>query len=165
MNPPDLQTWLITQISEKPSLDVLFNGFCRKLVKQGLPVWRANIGLETLHPEDIGFSLLWVDGDLRDRAGIRPRPGILTSSDYLNSPAKYVDDTNQPFRWRQGEDDQGMGIIADMIAEGATEYMMLPLAFQDNYRSASISFATKVAGGFDDAGFEALQYATILMSP
>src|SRR3954469_10592469 len=153
MTPPDLQTWLITQISEKPPLDKLFNGFCRKLVKQGLPIWRANIGLETLHPEEIGFSLLWIDGDLMDRGFSRARPGILTSSDYLNSPAKVVDDTNQPFRWRQGEDDQGMGIIGDMIADGATEYTMLPLCFQDTYRSASISFATKAEGGFGDAGF------------
>ena len=57
MTPPDLQTWLIAQISEQPPLDKLFNGFCRKLVKQGLPIWRANIGLETLHPEEIGMGL------------------------------------------------------------------------------------------------------------
>jgi hypothetical protein len=50
MTAPDLQTWLIAQIAAKPSLDVLFNGFCKKLVKQGLPLWRANVGLETLHP-------------------------------------------------------------------------------------------------------------------
>lgn len=165
MTPPDLQTWLVAQIVEKPSLDVLFNGFCRKLVKQGLPVWRSNIGLETLHPEEIGFSLLWIDGDLRDRGFNRQRPGLLTSSDYLNSPAKVVDDTNEPFRWRQGEDQQGMEIIANLVAEGATEYTMLPLAFQDTYRSASISFATKAAGGFGDAGYEALRYASILISP
>jgi adenylate cyclase len=165
MSHPDLQTWLIAQITAKPSLDVLFDGFCKKLVHQGLPIWRANIGLETLHPEDIGFSLLWVDGALRDRGFSRSRPGILTSSDYLNSPAKYVDDTNQPFRWRLGEDARGMEIIADLKAEGATEYTMLPLIFQDTYRSASISFATKAPGGFADAGFAALQFATTLISP
>jgi adenylate cyclase len=165
MAAPDLQTWLIAQITEKPSLDVLFNGFCKKLVKQGLPLWRANIGLETLHPEDIGFSYLWIDGALSERTRNRARPGILTSSDYLNSPAKVVDDTNQPFRWRRGEDDRGMEIIADLIAENATEYTMLPLSFQDTYRSASISFGTKAEGGFGEAGFEALQYATILISP
>src|ERR1043165_4470283 len=104
MAPPDLQTWLISQITEKPSLDVLFNGFCRKLAAQGLPIWRANIGLETLHPEDIGFSPLWGARALRDRGFNRRRPGLLTSSDYLNSPAKLVDDTNQPFRWRLGEE-------------------------------------------------------------
>jgi adenylate cyclase len=165
MTAPDLQNWLIAQISEMPPLDVLFNGFCRKLVKQGIPVWRANIGLETLHPEDIGFSQLWIDGALRDRAINRVRPGLLTSSDYLNSPAKYVDDTNQPFRWRLGEDPQGMEIIAELAGEGVTEYTMLPLAFQDTYRSASISFATKAPSGFGDSGYEALRFATTLISP
>lgn len=165
MTAPDLQNWLIAQISEMPPLDVLFNGFCRKLVKQGIPVWRANIGLETLHPEDIGFSLLWLDGDIRSRSLNRLRPGLLASNDYLNSPAKVVDDTNQPFRWRQGEPDQGMGILVDMVAEGATDYTMMPLMFQDTYRSATISFATKAVGGFGDAGYEALRFATILISP
>ncbi len=32
MSHPDLQTWLIAQITEKPALDVLFSGFCKKLV-------------------------------------------------------------------------------------------------------------------------------------
>jgi adenylate cyclase len=163
MSHPDLQTWLISQISAKPSLDVLFDGFCKKLVKQGLPIWRSNIGLETLHPEDIGFSFLWIDGDLQERN--RARPGILTSSDYLNSPAKFVDDTNRPFRWRLGEDDRGMEIIANLRSEGMTEYTMIPLPFLDTYRSASISFATKAVGGFGEDGFEQLQYACILVSP
>jgi adenylate cyclase len=161
---PDLQTWLIAQIAEKPNLDVLFNGFCTKLVKQGLPLWRANVGLETLHPEDIGFSFLWIDGDLQERNS-RARPGILTSSDYINSPAKFVDDTNTPFRWRQGEDDKGMEIIVSLKAEGMTEYTMLPLPFLDNARSATVSFATKVAGGFGEDGYEQLRYASTLFSP
>jgi adenylate cyclase len=165
MTPPDLQTWLIAQIAAKPSLDVLFNGFCKKLVKQGLPLWRANVGLETLHPEDIGFSYLWLDGELSERLRSRARPGILTSTDYLRSPAKFVDDTNTAFRWRAGEDDRGMEIIAELQTEGMTEYTMLPLAFLDTYRSATVSFATKAPGGFGDAGFEALQYASILFSP
>jgi adenylate cyclase len=163
MTPPDLQTWLIAQIAAKPSLDVLFNGFCKKLVRQGLPLWRANVGLETLHPEDIGFSYLWTDGELVERS--RPRPGILTSSDYINSPAKVVDDTNQPFRWRLGEDDQGMEILAALKAEGMTDYCMLPLDFLDTYRSASLSFATRVEGGFGEEGFQALRYAATLFSP
>lgn len=165
MSHPDLQTWLIAQITEKPPLDVLFDGFCKKLMHQGLPIWRANVGLETLHPEDIGFSLLWIDGALRDRGFSRSRPGILTSSDYLNSPAKFVDDTNQPFRWRLGEDERGMEIITELRAEGATEYAMLPLVFQDTYRSATMSFATKAPGGFGDEGYRTLQFAVTLISP
>jgi hypothetical protein len=74
-SPPDLQTWLIAQISAKPSLETLFTGFCKKLVRQGLPIWRSQIGLETLHPEDIGFSFLWIDGALQERS----RPGRASS--------------------------------------------------------------------------------------
>jgi adenylate cyclase len=164
MTPPDLQTWLITQISEKPSLETLFTGFCKKLVKQGLPIWRSQIGLETLHPEDVGFSYLWIDGELQERN--RARPGILTSNDYLNSPAKHVDDTGTPFYWKAGEDDRGMELIKSFIADGVTDYVMLPLPFLDQAaRTASVSFATKEPGGFGTEGHEALRYASILFSP
>lgn len=162
-SPPDLQTWLIAQITEKPSLETLFTGFCRKLMKQGLPIWRSQLGLETLHPDDLGFSFLWIDGELRERS--RARPGILTSEDYLHSPAKHVDDTGTAFAWKAGEDDRGMGLIRDLIAEGATDYVMLPLPFLDNARTASISFATKAPGGFGAEGHEALRYAATLFSP
>src|SRR4051812_14948318 len=144
---PDLQTWLIAQISAKPSLETLFNGFCKKLVIQGLPIWRANIGLETLHPDEIGFSYVWIDGELQERTR-RGRTGILTSASYINSPAKYVDDTGLAFHWKAGEPDQGMELLQEFAGEGATDYVMLPLPFLDNARTASVSFATKAPDGF-----------------
>lgn len=163
MSNTDLQAWLIEQIGRKPALDVLFNGFCKKLVKQGLPIWRVNIGLETLHPADIGFSLVWLDGELTERS--RARPGILTSDAYINSPARIVDETNEPFRWQQGEDDRGMEVLIDLRAEGMTGYVMLPLPFLDTVRSASLSFATKAPGGFTEAMIDDLTAASTLLSP
>jgi len=164
MTAPDLQTWLIAQISEKPSLETLFDGFCKKLVKQGLPLWRSNIGLETLHPDDIGFSFVWLDGKLQER-NLRSRTGLLTSSGYINSPAKHVDDTGQPFYWKAGEDDRDMELLKEFKEEGATDYVMMPLPFLDNYRTASLSFATKAQGGFGTEGHDALRYAATLFSP
>jgi len=161
---PDLQTWLIAQISAKPSLETLFTGFCKKLVHQGLPIWRANVGLETLHPDDIGFAFVWIDGALQER-NLRSRTGLLTSSGYINSPAKFVDDTGQAFHWKVGEDDQDMEILKEFKEQGVTDYVMLPLPFLDNYRTASLSFATKAPGGFGAEGHEALRYASTLFSP
>jgi adenylate cyclase len=163
MTPPDLQTWLIAQITEKPSLETLFTGFCKKLVAQGLPIWRSQIGLETLHPEDIGFSFLWIDGELQERA--RARPGILTSDDYVNSPAKHVDDTGTAFFWKAGEPDRGMGLIRTFIGDGVTDYVMHPLPFLDSVRTASVSFATKAPGGFGAEGHAVLHHAITLLSP
>ncbi len=159
----DLQAWLIEQITRKPALDVLFNGFCKKLARQGLPIWRVNIGLETLHPADIGFSFVWLDGELTERS--RARPGILTSTDYLNSPARIVDETNRPFRWQLGEDDRGMEVLVNLRAEGMTGYVMLPLPFLDTVRSAALSFATRAPGGFSTAMIAELTAATTLLSP
>ena len=95
----------------------------------------------------------------------RARSGILTSSDYLNSPAKIVDETNRPFFWQQGEDDRSMEVLVNLQAEGMTGYVMLPLPFLDTFRSASLSFATRRPGGFTEAIIAELTAATILLSP
>jgi adenylate cyclase len=58
-----------------------------------------------------------------------------------------------------------MEVIANLKADGATDYIMIPLPFLDTYRSASLAFATKAPGGFGDAGIEALTYAATLFSP
>jgi hypothetical protein len=63
-----------------------FAEFCARLVAAGIPVWRATLGLERLHPEEIGSMVVWRDGTLtRD---VRPRAGILTSDAYLRSPSR-----------------------------------------------------------------------------
>ncbi len=86
----DLPAWLIEQITRKPSLEVLFNGFCKKLAKQGLPIWRVNIGLETLHPADVGFSFVWLDGELSH--AIRKSPRFAGQSEQVSGPHPIADD-------------------------------------------------------------------------
>src|SRR5262245_33434723 len=80
------------------SLLDLHKGFCEELVGRGLPLWKSSLGLELLHPEQSGVRSLWALGEGTTKT-LAPR-GVEETSDYLKSPVRVVDETEQPFRQR-----------------------------------------------------------------
>jgi adenylate cyclase len=159
-----LAVWLVGDAPVREQMPVLFPAFCDELVRAGLPIWRASLGLETLHPEASGFMLIWRDGKLT-REEPR-RAGVLTSAPYLRSPIRVVDETGRPFRRRLVEAGAGgFPVLEDLLAEGGTDYAMLPLSFVDTSRTAVVSFATKAPTGFSDEEMRALDQASRLFSP
>jgi len=58
-----------------------------------------------------------------------------------------------------------MPLLRELQQAGATDYFIIPLHFLDDTRSASMSFATRAAGGFTDAHLERLELAAALISP
>ena len=46
----------------------LFDGYCQRLVVDGVPLWRAHAAMETLHPQWNGFGYTW----RRDLNAIQP---------------------------------------------------------------------------------------------
>lgn len=158
----ELAAWLVESTDRKLPPTERFDGFCGRL-RAAIPLSRISLVLETLHPEDSGIRVTWQEGAL-DRQEMS-RAGIATSSSYLNSPVFIVDETNQPFRWRAGEPTRGMELLEELEAEGATDYLLLPLPFQDTTRTAAMSFATRAAGGFDASAVAILHQAAALYSP
>jgi adenylate cyclase len=158
----ELAAWLVEATAAQFSPPARFDGFCARL-RAAIPLSRISLILETLHPEDSGIRATWQEGAL-DRQEMS-RAGIATSSSYLNSPVYIVDETNQPFRWRAGEPTKGMELLDELAAEGTTDYLILPLPFQDTTRTAAMSFATRAPGGFDDAVLPMLRQAAALYSP
>jgi len=159
-----LAAWLVGDAPVREGMPTLFPAFCDQLVRAGLPIWRASLGLETLHPEASGFMLVWRDGTLTSEEP--RRAGVLTSEPYLRSPIRVVDETNQPFRRRLAQEGSGgFPVLEDLVAEDATDYAMLPLLFVDTSRTAVISFATKSPTGFSEEEMRALDEASRLLSP
>jgi adenylate cyclase len=159
----ELASWLVERSRAAPPLPELFVGFCERLILVGVPLCRASLGLETLHPEDSGTLLVWRDGALE--ALDTSRVGLLTDTSYLNSPVRVVDETDRPFRWRRGESTLGMPVLDQLHADEVTDYVILPLPFLDDTRTATLSFATRADGGFAPATFDDLERATRLLSP
>lgn len=145
------------------ALDELFPAFCRKIVHRGLPLWRATLGLEVLHPEVSGWLHVWTDAALSVQQ--RERTGTTLPASYLNSPTRIVDETEAPFRRRLDAPSPDLPILNELRQEGATDYVMFPLPFLDRSRTAVTAFATRREGGFSDSEIDQLHIAARLFSP
>jgi adenylate cyclase len=158
----DIALWLANE-APHDSLKGLFAGFCQEVVRSGVPVWRASLGLEVLHPEVSGWQHVWTDESLSVRAS--DRATAPTSDAYMNSPTRIVDETGQPFRRRLRDPCRDMPLLEELRQASATDYVMYPLPFLDRTRTAVISFATQQPQGFDPTSLEGLELATRLVSP
>jgi adenylate cyclase len=128
----------------------VFAEFCDRLNAWIGPFSRISVAMEVLHPELSGGTLYWRDGEIEERQ--IKRAGILTWDDYLRSPVYVIEQTNRPWRWRQGEPVPDMPLIQDLSAQGNTDYCLFPLPIQDTNRTSTMSFATRRPGGFGNLG-------------
>ncbi len=58
-NMDDLWRWLATVAQHGEQIGGLFFRFCAELCRRGLPLWRATLGREILHPEISGSLVVW----------------------------------------------------------------------------------------------------------
>jgi len=86
--------------------------------------------------------------------------GYKDNDTYIGSPMQHVVETGTPFRRRLDalDEDRDHRLLFELAADGATDYLALPLVFSDGSVS-NLIFASNSKGGFSDqdvAGFEEL---------
>jgi adenylate cyclase len=64
----ELHTWVVREGIRGADAAAIFDGLCQRLVLAGVPLWRAFIGMPTLHPQWGGYSYTW----RRDLNAIEP---------------------------------------------------------------------------------------------
>ncbi len=121
---------------------------CWRLVRAGLPLWRATLHVGTLHPQLRGIAYRW----WRDRSTMEEivaRHGIERTSAFLESPVRSVLEHGRPARYRfnQSRIRRLSPLLKELRADGVTDYLVLPLTFS-NGRHNAVTFATKTPGGF-----------------
>lgn len=153
-----LADWVTRKGIHRPNVDSLIGGFARRLIELDVPLWRMNYMVQTIHPQSpVAFWVWRVDQEI---FSFRP-PRDQTSADRLgNSPFKVVFETGEPVRRRLTGDDVQVDfpVLQDLIDDGATDYLVLPVRFSDGQVNA-LAFATKVPGGFTDYHHELLTRA------
>lgn len=106
--------------------------------------------LRTLHPQLVGASLEWRPGMREATVRLHDRSSLATPA-YLESPVRALFEGVEAIRERL--DSYGAGsdpryaILAELAAEGFTDYVALPMTFTDGKRHAT-SWATRRPGGF-----------------
>ena len=158
MNLPEMQKltdWLIDGARSSASPARMMADTCEGLVAAGLPLWRVGVFVRTLHPDIFGRNFIW-------RPGAEVEVGtvdfnILEAPEFLVSPLSIVFLQGKEVRARVDDPESSrFPIIADMRAEGVTDYLALPLLFTDGSVHAS-SWTTKQPGGFTDGQLDALR--------
>jgi len=142
--------------------DVLLD-LCRRLVSQGLPLYRAAAFVRTLHPNVLGRGFIWHHD--RDAVEVNEVAYDFLDSDlFLKSPIRVVFAEHAEIRRRIADPACPMDfpVLEDFRKEGITDFFALPLKFL-NGEVHAVSFATRRADGFHEAEIAALrQVATAL---
>src|SRR5512132_2933380 len=133
------------------SLPALARGLGRAMVAAGIPVMRLRLTLRTMHPQLAGLSHSWLrDGDTVEE--FWPPLSVLREDTFLKSPYALLFQGAGAVRRRL--DIAGpvldFPILADLRAQGATDYVALPMVFSDG-RINAITLATDRPGGFTTA--------------
>lgn len=157
--------WLILD-QATCGLDGLFQAICPR-VAEGFPIDRVSLNLEVIHPEVSGQGRVWLRG-AEDNGGVTlfsaPRT-IRSTDEYLSSPVRVVDETDRPFQRKLDGTPTGMPLLDRLGGEGFTDYLIVPLVFQDTERTAAMSFATRQPGGFTEADADELKVVARAVSP
>ena len=162
----DLHTWVVREGLRGAAAAALFDGLCQRLVIAGVPLWRAFVGMPTLHPQWGGYSYTW----RRDLNAIEPAQfgrGDEYEQILQNSPFSYLirqmeDSAPEEDPWRYlrrrlagPEAKLDFPILNELAAAGATDYFAEVVRFgasgdPSHGTGIGYSFATDLPEGFDD---------------
>jgi adenylate cyclase len=151
----DLMSWLIEGARSAPTPVDLLRQTCERLVAGGVPLWRAGAFVRTPHPDVFGRSFIWREGgEVQVNTADFDFPD---SPQFINSPLAIVFREEREVRYRLDDpDSRRFPFFDDVRAEGATDYIALPMVFTEGPPQAS-SWTTRAPGGFTDAQLHSLR--------
>src|SRR5499433_3932263 len=160
----ELHVWAVRQGLLGATAEALFDGYCRRLVDAGVPLWRGYAAMRTLHPQWGGYGYSW----RREFVGIEPQQfGRAYGPNWLQSPFAYLP--------RQAQTGAGEGnpwlhlrrrlsgsaaqldfpVLEELAAEGGSDYLAEIVRFGaegdlSHGTGIAYSFATDRPRGFRD---------------
>ncbi|MBV8505484.1 MAG: adenylate/guanylate cyclase domain-containing protein [Alphaproteobacteria bacterium] len=150
--------WLTDGARSAPQPQQVLAQLCERLVACGIPLWRVAVFIRTLHPNVMGRRFVWRSGAEVETS--EAPFALLDSADFLHSPVARVYETSATIRRKLADPDCAIDfpILAELRAEGVTDYLAVPLFFTDGAIHV-VTCTTRQRGGFTDAqiaGIEAI---------
>jgi adenylate cyclase len=171
----EVHRWAVREGLNGASAHDLFDGICRLLVADGVPLWRCSVAMRTLHPQWSGYGYVW----RRDLNALQPDQwahGTETGPIWQQSPFRHLVDRAEngernPSLRRQlfaGPQACDFPVLHDLLAAGATDYFSQLFVFAEGDPAQGsglvYSFATDQPGGFDDDDLMLLQASLPVLS-
>ena len=143
-----LLAWVLHEAPELASAEELSGGLARRMRGVGIPLTRLFVVLPTLHPQVAAHSYRWwaKTGEVHAHETTYEQ---LQSREFLNSPLVPIFEGAGGIRRRLDGPDPVLdfGILEDLRAEGATDYVAMPMTFSDGQINA-ITLTSDRPGGF-----------------
>ena len=134
------------------------------MVDCGVPLDRMLLTIQTLNPQVVATSNLWVkstDSVLPYKADWQ----IRQTDRYIGSPLQELFDTQKRVRYRLDQLKPGAHqALTELADEGYTDYLALPISFSWGLGSAWI-LSTRQAGGFSEQDIEQFRVLRQYLSP
>ena len=163
----EVADWLMGQALAGTTADQLIEQCSLRLNAAGIPVWRANISFQILHPLYEAISWTWYrDTGLEEPGKFGTGGSVDTRKDWDKSPPAHLVRNNLPFLRRRltGPDAMlDLPAMEEFREKGGTDY----LVYIERFNSSDFltpesdgmvgSWVTDRAGGFSDLEIQALR--------
>ena len=140
-----LARWFVTEAYRIADTGQLIAAAGEQLVAAGIPLFRLAYFQLTLHPEFAGKAYVWRRG--RGVEVGEAAHGLLQGPQYLDNPLPPVFEQRRTVRVRVENVEPQAPVLRELKAEGATDYVALPLLFTTGHVDA-LSVVSDRPGGF-----------------
>ena len=143
-----LVDWLVLEAWKAKTSQEFVAILAQALVSAGFPLWRLRLFIRTLHPQLFANGYAWQ----RDRDEIeefQPSHADIQSQQFTSSPfAAIINGEGGVRRRLEGVDPRlDFPVLKDLVKEGATDYVAMPLRFSDGQINILILTSDR-PGGF-----------------
>src|SRR5215813_6058748 len=149
--------WLVDGARSAPSPQQVLEEMSVRLCECGVPLWRVEVFVRTLHPEVVGRRFQWRHGN--EVAVSMATYNVSPTEESRKSFVEHLCAGSSSIRIRLHRDVFiEFPLLTELRAEGAKDLLAMPLVFTDGDVHAVI-WTTRQAGGFSDkqiAGIDAV---------
>lgn len=125
--------WLLRDASTLDTPETLTAAIGRKLVEDGIAVSRLGVFIWSLHPMIAGRFYLWTRDDDHVESVAGSHEQLAENPEFQNSPLRHVSNGLGGVRQRldANPDEFTFAVMEDLRAQGATDYVAMPLPFSN----------------------------------
>ncbi len=144
----EIAAWLIDEAWCLDGTAALIEALGERFVAGGIPLWRLNYLMTTLHPSLLGSRYLWRRGGTGVETLDAPR-AVIESDEYLRSPIPSVVDNRTTLRRRLVGPKAKLDfpLLIEIRDDGGTDYLCVPVEFSDGHIN-TVSVTSDAAEGF-----------------
>jgi adenylate cyclase len=159
-----IATWLAAQALTETEAPALFEQLCQRLFASGMPIMRANVSYNVLHPLYAASALSWTAAGV-EVEHFAHTGSIGASEAFLRSPFNYLLSNNLPLLRRRLSGPEALvdfPVLEELRQRGGHDYLLLRVSFgaAEGLRGIVCSWLCQRKTGFTDTEIAVLQRLT-----